>query len=44
MDIDTTIRNITVNIMKAEKIVSDIIAVELDDNVAFSISSFGEVP
>ena len=43
MDIDTTIRNITVNIMEAEKIVSDIIAVELDDNVTFSISSFGEI-
>ena len=43
MDIDTTIRNITVNITEAEKIVSDIIAVKIGDNVAFSISSFGEI-
>lgn len=43
MDIDTTIRNLTLDIDNAKQIVEKIIAVSVDDNIHFSIKNVTEI-
>lgn len=40
MDIDTTIRNLLLDVGHAKRIVEEIAAVEIDDNIRFSFGTF----
>lgn len=43
MDIDTTIKNLPLSVSSAEKIITEIIQVPLDDGVTFSIINISEI-
>lgn len=43
MDIDTTIKNIPLSVENARKMIEEIIAIPIDDGMAFSIKSVSEI-
>lgn len=43
MDMDTTLRNLLLTAEHAEQIVSEIVSIQLDDNIRFEIKSVGEI-
>lgn len=43
MDIDTTVRNMPLNVEAAKEIVTEIIAVPVDDNIRFEVKEVGTI-